>query len=156
MNRQDVQLSTGAEGEWPTLEVVKQALADPRWRPQPFNYFVVKLHGRCNLSCDYCYMYELADQSWRGKPVAMTRRTIDRTAERIAEHIQGHDLNGVHVILHGGEPLLAGPSMIEHAAAAFQEGPAGVLLRRSSSRQTACYSTMTCCPFCASMGSRSA
>jgi uncharacterized protein len=27
--------------------------------------FIVKVHSRCDLSCDYCYMYEMADQSWR-------------------------------------------------------------------------------------------
>ena len=30
--------------------------------------FLLKVASRCNLSCDYCYMYEHADQSWRNQP----------------------------------------------------------------------------------------
>ncbi|MGH3750034.1 MAG: hypothetical protein ACRDT8_21835, partial [Micromonosporaceae bacterium] len=68
--------------EWPTQDVTEQALADPAWRPLPFVEFALKFHGRCNLACDYCYMYEMADQSWRDKPVSMSRRTIDQFAFR--------------------------------------------------------------------------
>ncbi|MEQ4302647.1 FxsB family cyclophane-forming radical SAM/SPASM peptide maturase [Plantactinospora sp. B6F1] len=121
MNQQEAERSAVDPDEWPTMEVVKQALADPHWRPVPFYQFIIKLHGRCNLSCDYCYMYELADQSWRGKPVAMTQETIDQAARRIGEHIRAHnELSRVEVILHGGEPLLAGPSTLAYAATAFR------------------------------------
>lgn len=30
-----------------------------------FMEFVVKIHSRCNPACDYCYVYDMADQSWR-------------------------------------------------------------------------------------------
>jgi uncharacterized protein len=33
------------------------------WRPVPFREFIVKVHSRCDLACDYCYMYEMADRS---------------------------------------------------------------------------------------------
>ncbi|MEY9962912.1 uncharacterized protein ABIA33_000938 [Streptacidiphilus sp. MAP12-16] len=39
-----------------------------------------------------------------------------RTAERIAEHAKAHRLTDVHVVLHGGEPLLAGPAKLRRAA----------------------------------------
>ncbi|MER5884522.1 FxsB family cyclophane-forming radical SAM/SPASM peptide maturase [Streptomyces sp. NPDC001941] len=68
--------------------------------------FLLKLHGRCNLSCSYCYVYEAADQSWRAKPRRMESSTVRRTAERIAEYQRGGD--AFSVILHGGEPLLVG------------------------------------------------
>lgn len=74
----------------------------------PFRQFVLKVHSRCNLSCDYCYVYELADQSWRSQPRAMSRAVVDRTAQRIAEHARQHRLRDVWIVLHGGEPLLAG------------------------------------------------
>ncbi|HEX4222597.1 MAG TPA: FxsB family cyclophane-forming radical SAM/SPASM peptide maturase [Pseudonocardiaceae bacterium] len=73
-----------------------------------FRQFLVKVHSRCNLACDYCYVYELADQSWRRQPPVMSTETLTRTASRIAEHALAHDLAEVHVVLHGGEPLLAG------------------------------------------------
>ncbi len=78
----------------------------------PFRNFVLKVHGRCDLDCDYCYMYRAADQRWRTQPRAMTATVIDQTAERIAEHAQAHRLARVSVDLHGGEPLLAGPEKI--------------------------------------------
>jgi uncharacterized protein len=68
----------------------------------------VKVHGRCNLSCDYCYVYEMADQSWRWLPNRMSDAVAVQTAKRIAEHVGTHGLASVDVILHGGEPLLAG------------------------------------------------
>ncbi|MEO3749289.1 FxsB family cyclophane-forming radical SAM/SPASM peptide maturase [Streptomyces sp. B6B3] len=75
----------------------------------PFRQFVVKVNSRCNLACDYCYMYEAADQGWRRQPVTAAPRTLRRTAQRIGEHAATHRLSAVSVVLHGGEPLLTDP-----------------------------------------------
>jgi uncharacterized protein len=97
--------------EWPfTLDV--PALVASGWRPVPFREFIVKIHSRCDLSCDYCYMFEMADQSWRGQPKRMSADTAEATAARIGEHARSHRLSDVTLILHGGEPLLAGESLI--------------------------------------------
>jgi uncharacterized protein len=97
-------------GEWPeTLDV--QTLLGQGWRPTPFREFILKIHSRCNLSCDYCYMYEMADQSWRRQPRKMAKPTVDWAAKRIAEHAHAKLLDRIDVTLHGGEPLLAG---VEH------------------------------------------
>jgi uncharacterized protein len=82
----------------------------------PFRQFVLKVHSRCDLACDHCYVYEHADQSWRGRPAVMSPETALRAAERIAEHASRHRLSMVRVILHGGEPLLAGASRLEAIA----------------------------------------
>ncbi|KAB8196562.1 FxsB family radical SAM/SPASM domain protein [Nonomuraea phyllanthi] len=74
----------------------------------PFRQFVLKVHSRCDLACDHCYVYEHADQSWRGRPKVIAPHTVDRVAARIAEHVTRHGLERVDVVLHGGEPLLAG------------------------------------------------
>jgi uncharacterized protein len=74
----------------------------------PFRQFILKVHSRCNIACDYCYVYEHEDQSWRDRPLAMSPQTVRQTALRIAEHARTHQLAAVHVILHGGEPLLFG------------------------------------------------
>ena len=76
--------------------------------PVPLSQFVLKVHARCDLACDHCYVYESVDQSWHGRPVTISDQVIVRTAERIAEHAASHKLPSVQVILHGGEPLLAG------------------------------------------------
>lgn len=82
------------------------------WRPIPFREFVVKVHSRCDLACDYCYMYEMADQSWRDRPRRMSVEIARRTAMRIGEHARSHQIPSVAIILHGGEPLLAGRELI--------------------------------------------
>jgi uncharacterized protein len=82
----------------------------------PFRQFVLKVHSRCDLACDHCYVYEHADQSWRGRPKVIASATVAKTAERIAEHARQHDLSGVRVVLHGGEPLLAGASRLGEIA----------------------------------------
>ena len=75
----------------------------------PLRQFVLKVHSRCDLACDHCYVYQSADQSWRDRPMAISDETIAWTAQRIAEHAKAHQLPAVQVVLHGGEPLLAGP-----------------------------------------------
>jgi uncharacterized protein len=98
-------------GEWPaTLDVA--ALLAGGWRPVPFREFIVKIHSRCDLACDYCYMYEMADQSWRDRPRRMSVEIAEQTAVRIGEHARAHALSEIVLILHGGEPLLAGHELI--------------------------------------------
>jgi uncharacterized protein len=111
--------------EWPaSLDV--PALLSGGWRPRPFRNFVLKIHSRCDLRCDYCYVFQMADQSWRDRPRTMSPATIELVAGRIAEHVGRHALAEIEVILHGGEPLLAGPEVIAHAVATVRAavGPA--------------------------------
>ncbi|HTJ72007.1 MAG TPA: FxsB family cyclophane-forming radical SAM/SPASM peptide maturase [Actinospica sp.] len=74
----------------------------------PFRQFVVKVHSRCDLACDHCYMYEAVDQGWRRQPMVMSLDTAEALARRIADHAVEEKLDLVRVVLHGGEPLLAG------------------------------------------------
>ncbi|WP_327372114.1 FxsB family cyclophane-forming radical SAM/SPASM peptide maturase [Streptomyces sp. NBC_01217] len=69
---------------------------------------MVKVHGRCNLACRYCYLYEGPDRTWRDRPAAAAPAVLDRAADRIAEHAAAHGLRDTALVLHGGEPLLAG------------------------------------------------
>lgn len=114
--------------EWPTsLDV--GALRRTGWRPVPFRQFIIKIHGRCNLACDHCYVYEGADQSWRSRPARMPDRTLAAVSRRIAEHAAAHRLDRVAVVLHGGEPLLAGPGPLRTAARRLRTDlPAGTAL----------------------------
>jgi uncharacterized protein len=70
--------------------------------------YVLKVCSRCDLACDHCYVYEHADQSWRAKPKTIAGATVAQAARRIAEHARIHQLGEVHLVLHGGEPLLLG------------------------------------------------
>lgn len=78
---------------------------------------MLKVHSRCDLSCDHCYVYQHADQTWRGRPVRMPPATVRAAARRIAEHAREHALPVVHVVLHGGEPLLLGAAGLREVLA---------------------------------------
>jgi uncharacterized protein len=81
-------------------------------RVLPFRQFVLKVHSRCDLACDHCYVFESADQTWRSKPKVIAADTVAQAGVRIAEHARQHALAEVRVVLHGGEPLLAGASRL--------------------------------------------
>jgi uncharacterized protein len=80
--------------------------------PVPISEYVVKAASRCDLACDYCYVYTMADQSWRTRPLFPSPETVEATASRIGEHASTHGLDAVSIAVHGGEPLLAGAERI--------------------------------------------
>ncbi|MEV4637641.1 FxsB family cyclophane-forming radical SAM/SPASM peptide maturase [Actinoplanes sp. NPDC049548] len=93
---------------WPDLALDVAALRAAGHRPAPFQDVVLKVHQRCNLACDYCYVYTMADRSWRDRPPVMERATWLKAADRMAEHAAAHGSSTIRLVLHGGEPLLAG------------------------------------------------
>lgn len=99
---------TGHLAPWPHRDLDIAAMRALGHQPVPFSQFILKIHSRCNLSCTYCYVYEMADRGWPNLPKRMDPAIVQTVVERIAEHARVHDLPSVDVILHGGEPLLAG------------------------------------------------
>ncbi len=89
---------------------------------QAIGQFVLKVHSRCNLACDYCYVYESVDQSWRHKPVSMSLQTARAAAKRIREHTLAHARPQVGITLHGGEPLLLGHEGLRELIAELKAG----------------------------------
>lgn len=74
--------------------------------------FLVKIASRCNLDCDYCYVYHHADQSWRSMPRLLSAEDRTAFAGRLADYVVEMNLARCVVVLHGGEPLLAGADAI--------------------------------------------
>ncbi|MBL7492425.1 FxsB family radical SAM/SPASM domain protein [Frankia sp. AgB1.9] len=105
---------------YPTDLSSQLSLSAGRPGPEPFRQFVLKVVSRCNLACDYCYVYEMADQSWRERPVVMAADILARVAHRIGEHAEAHRLSAVRIVLHGGEPLLAGARWLDEALTALR------------------------------------
>jgi uncharacterized protein len=91
-------------------------------KPLPFRQFVIKVHSRCDLACNHCYVYEHADQTWRGRPKNIAPETVAQIARRIAEHAESHALPEVRIVLHGGEPLLLGAPRTRETLAALDAG----------------------------------
>ncbi|MFI7666186.1 FxsB family cyclophane-forming radical SAM/SPASM peptide maturase [Nocardia sp. NPDC049526] len=87
---------------------------------------MIKVHSRCDLACNHCYMYEHVDQSWRGRPMGLAPETATRIAFRIAEHAAAHALPEVAIVLHGGEPLLLGVDRTREFLAALHAAVAPV------------------------------
>ena len=109
----------GHPAPWPLLDLDTEAIRGTGHQPIPFRQFILKVHSRCNLSCSYCYVYEMADQAWRQMPKRMSRDVAKKAVERIAEHAEDHGLDSIDIIFHGGEPLLAGAQWLADLAEAL-------------------------------------
>jgi uncharacterized protein len=100
--------------------------------PTAFREFVVKVAGRCDLDCDYCYMFTMGDKNWRDRPTLISDRVVNRVAQSIGAHVNRHRLDDIAVILHGGEPLLLGGARLVGIAATIRaEVPATTRVRVS-------------------------
>ncbi|MEV6298323.1 FxsB family cyclophane-forming radical SAM/SPASM peptide maturase [Actinoplanes sp. NPDC051861] len=121
-----VRAAQAVAAPWPYAELDVAGLRAAGWRPVPFRELVLKVHQRCNLACDYCYVYEAVDQSWRDRPRVMPDEVRDAAIGRFAEHARRHGLERARVVLHGGEPLLYGRKRLarlaERVRAAFPAG----------------------------------
>lgn len=73
-----------------------------------FTSFIVKVASRCNLNCDYCYMYQHVDQTWKDKPRTLSKEHQDLFTYRLEEYVKEKNLEKILIIYHGGEPILFG------------------------------------------------
>jgi uncharacterized protein len=105
---------------WPDRDLDVAAVRRSGRLATPFRDVVLKVHQRCNLACDYCYVYTMADQTWRGQPMVMKRETWTATAERMIAHATTHRLGSMRLVLHGGEPLLAGHDRLRELITDFR------------------------------------
>lgn len=89
---------------------------------------LVKLASRCNLDCDYCYVYRMGDEAWRLQPKRMSQPTIDALAEQLRRLVAAQG-RPVSVVFHGGEPLLVGADRFDAACGTLRRllGPASGL-----------------------------
>ena len=99
-------------------------------RATPFSQLILKVASRCNMACDYCYMYPSHDTSWQALPRTMSSRTVEAVADRMVEHAERHSLRDVEIVLHGGEPLLAGRDHIARLVERLRRrAPSGLAVR---------------------------
>lgn len=85
--------------------------------PARITSFLVKVASRCNLDCDYCYVYHHADQSWRSMPKLLSAEDRSFFAARLGAYAERAELTHCAVVFHGGEPLLAGAASLAAFAA---------------------------------------
>lgn len=74
--------------------------------------FFLRVSARCNLSCDYCYVFKHQDMSWKSYPPIMSKETVCLFANRLREYAAATGLKDVYITYHGGEPLLLGAPVL--------------------------------------------
>ncbi len=87
-----------------------------------FGTFVLKVASRCNLDCEYCYIYHGGDETWKHQPKFMSPEIARISASRIAAYANARALSQAPIVLHGGEPLLGGVSRIRDWVKAIEDG----------------------------------
>jgi uncharacterized protein len=80
---------------------------------------LLKVASRCNIDCDYCYVYHLGDRGWSRVPKLMPGETVVATAGALGDLLRDQG-KAFAVVLHGGEPLLLGEQRLEEAFRALR------------------------------------
>src|ERR1700691_1313787 len=96
-----------------TAEVLEDRNVDEVLVAPSIGQAVLKIHSRCDLACDHCYEYPADDDSWKQQPKLMTLSTVQAFADRLTAYLEPDPPNEFDVILHGGEPSLAGAEFID-------------------------------------------
>lgn len=68
---------------------------------------LLKVSSRCNIQCDYCYIYQMGDTGWTRMPNIMSEDTIFAIVKAL-KSLAFSQKRGFAVVLHGGEPLILG------------------------------------------------
>jgi uncharacterized protein len=69
---------------------------------------VLKVASRCNLNCEYCYMYNLGDKTYKSQPKVMSQEVVTHLLTRVKTYLTLSGSKTFAFIFHGGEPLLVG------------------------------------------------
>lgn len=73
--------------------------------PVKINHIICKVASICNLSCDYCYVFNKQDKSYKRQANLMSLAVADTLVMRLEEYLSLNTAN-VSITFHGGEPLL--------------------------------------------------
>lgn len=74
---------------------------------------VLKVASRCNLNCEYCYMYNLGDETYKLQPKFMSNEVVNNLFLRLQNYISKNNISDFLFIFHGGEPLLMKPTFYQ-------------------------------------------
>jgi uncharacterized protein len=69
---------------------------------------VLKVASRCNLNCEYCYMYNLGDKTYKLQPKFMNEAIVNDVLNNVRTYLTKSGSKAFTFIFHGGEPLLVG------------------------------------------------
>lgn len=75
---------------------------------------VLKVASRCNLNCEYCYMYNLGDMTYKSQPKVMSYDIVESVLTRVSTYLTLSGSKTFAFIFHGGEPLLVGQDFYQN------------------------------------------
>jgi uncharacterized protein len=74
---------------------------------------ILKVASRCNLNCSYCYVFNMADSSWKRRPALMSDEVFEAALARILQQCRVTGQDRFRMAFHGGEPCLIGPDTFD-------------------------------------------
>ncbi|RSL16427.1 uncharacterized protein EDE15_1941 [Edaphobacter aggregans] len=86
------------------------------WQSGQKNYIsqvILKVAARCNLNCSYCYVFNMADSSWKSRPALMSNEVFEAALARTLEQCRATGQDRILLAFHGGEPCLIGPDRFD-------------------------------------------
>jgi uncharacterized protein len=118
-----LQIDTGTSGA-----VGEQFAINP---DSPIPLVIIKVAARCNLSCSYCYEFNLADHTWQHSPALISDNVFENILLRVQRHCTYSGQKSIHLSFHGGEPCLLGPERFGSLCQKARDFLAGIQVKIS-------------------------
>lgn len=91
----------------------------------PICMYLLKVTEFCNLNCPYCYIFNLKDSSFQGKPRVMPLDLVEIAASKMMGLAREQCVEELTISLHGGEPMLAGMNWFREALSILRRAADG-------------------------------
>ncbi|CND31826.1 galns arylsulfatase regulator (Fe-S oxidoreductase) [Yersinia enterocolitica] len=67
---------------------------------------ILKISERCNINCDYCYVFNKGNSAADDSPARLSNKNIHHLVCFLQRACQEYKIGTVQIDFHGGEPLL--------------------------------------------------
>ncbi|HEN3568325.1 TPA: radical SAM protein [Yersinia enterocolitica] len=67
---------------------------------------ILKISERCNINCDYCYVFNKGNPAANNSPARLSDKNINALAELLHTACREYKIGTLQIDFHGGEPLL--------------------------------------------------
>jgi len=85
---------------------------------------ILKVAGRCNIDCSYCYMYSRGSDYWKSVDRVISPGTVKEFSLRAKDFLDKYG-GRINVALHGGEPLIVGAKRLGEIVSTIQDTTQG-------------------------------
>ncbi|CNK53996.1 galns arylsulfatase regulator (Fe-S oxidoreductase) [Yersinia kristensenii] len=67
---------------------------------------ILKVSERCNINCDYCYVFNKGNSAADDSPARLSNKNIRHLVCFLQRACQEYQIGTIQIDFHGGEPLL--------------------------------------------------